>query len=144
MIKPIINLLRSIWTNIRSEKEKRKRKSRGSVLLKAQLCAFLRFSRDLYSHSSTCSNQFDRTTPRSHRRTRSFSPSVNAMAFWWTLIVLGFAYAICRLLLMLIPPNVPSIEVDASDGDKFIPLSFYLYIWMLLNSLALPLLSASV
>lgn len=37
------------------------------------------------------------------------------MAFWWPLIVLGFAYAICRFLLMLIPPNVPSIDVDASD-----------------------------
>ncbi|KAL6186055.1 hypothetical protein ACLB2K_042177 [Fragaria x ananassa] len=37
------------------------------------------------------------------------------MAFWWPLIVLAFAYAICRFLLMLIPPNVPSIEVDASD-----------------------------
>ncbi|PRQ39410.1 putative aldehyde dehydrogenase (NAD(+)) [Rosa chinensis] len=37
------------------------------------------------------------------------------MAFWWPLIVLAFAYAICRFLLMLIPPNVPSIQVDASD-----------------------------
>lgn len=37
------------------------------------------------------------------------------MGFWWPLLVLGFAFAICRLLLMLIPPNVPSIEVDASD-----------------------------
>lgn len=37
------------------------------------------------------------------------------MAFWWPLIVLGFAFAICRFLLMLIPPNVPSIEVDSSD-----------------------------
>ncbi|GAV70861.1 Aldedh domain-containing protein [Cephalotus follicularis] len=37
------------------------------------------------------------------------------MPFLWPLIVLGFAYAICRFLLMLIPPNVPSIEVDASD-----------------------------
>ncbi|GLT32620.1 hypothetical protein SLA2020_072740 [Shorea laevis] len=37
------------------------------------------------------------------------------MAFWWTLIVIPFAYAICRFLLMLIPPNVPSIDVDASD-----------------------------
>ncbi|KAL5541966.1 hypothetical protein UlMin_009676 [Ulmus minor] len=37
------------------------------------------------------------------------------MAFWWPLIVLAVAYAICRFLLMLIPPNVPSIEVDASD-----------------------------
>ena len=55
---------------------------------------------------------------------------MNAMAFWWTLLVIGFAYAICRLLLMLIPPNVPSIEVDASDGDKFNPLSFSLYIRM--------------
>lgn len=38
------------------------------------------------------------------------------MAFWWPIIVLAFAYAICRFLLMLIPPNVPSIDVDASDG----------------------------
>ncbi|KAK9724939.1 hypothetical protein RND81_05G110500 [Saponaria officinalis] len=37
------------------------------------------------------------------------------MAFWWPLIVLGFAYAICKFLLMLIPPNVPSIDVDVSD-----------------------------
>ncbi|CAH9104208.1 unnamed protein product [Cuscuta europaea] len=37
------------------------------------------------------------------------------MAFWWPLIVLAFAFAICRLLLMLIPPNVPSIAVDTSD-----------------------------
>ncbi|KAB1213844.1 Aldehyde dehydrogenase 22A1 [Morella rubra] len=37
------------------------------------------------------------------------------MAFWWPLLVLAFAYAICRFLFMLIPPNVPSIEVDASD-----------------------------
>lgn len=37
------------------------------------------------------------------------------MAFWWPLLVLGFAYAICKFLFMLIPPNVPSIEVDASD-----------------------------
>ncbi|KAJ8767465.1 hypothetical protein K2173_017509 [Erythroxylum novogranatense] len=37
------------------------------------------------------------------------------MAFWWPLIVLALAYAICRFLLMLIPPNVPSIDVDTSD-----------------------------
>ncbi|KAJ0035436.1 hypothetical protein Pint_24358 [Pistacia integerrima] len=37
------------------------------------------------------------------------------MEFWWSLIVLAFAYAICRFLFMLIPPNVPSIDVDASD-----------------------------
>nr|AIL24124.1 betaine aldehyde dehydrogenase 2 [Tamarix hispida] len=37
------------------------------------------------------------------------------MAFWWPLLVLGFAYSICRFLLMLIPPNVPSIDVDTSD-----------------------------
>ncbi|KAK6254399.1 hypothetical protein QUC31_016136 [Theobroma cacao] len=40
------------------------------------------------------------------------------MAFWWPIIVLAFAYAICRFLLMLIPPNVPSIDVDASDVDE--------------------------
>ncbi|KAJ9699785.1 hypothetical protein PVL29_005585 [Vitis rotundifolia] len=37
------------------------------------------------------------------------------MAFWWPLLVLGFAFALCRFLLMLIPPNVPSIDVDVSD-----------------------------
>ncbi|KAJ1699251.1 hypothetical protein LUZ63_007763 [Rhynchospora breviuscula] len=37
------------------------------------------------------------------------------MAIWWPLFVLGIAYALCRFLLMLIPPSVPSIEVDASD-----------------------------
>ncbi|KMZ68070.1 putative Aldehyde dehydrogenase [Zostera marina] len=37
------------------------------------------------------------------------------MAFWFPLIVLGLAYAVCRFLLMLIPPNIASIEVDASD-----------------------------
>ncbi|MCL7030055.1 hypothetical protein MKW94_009184 [Papaver nudicaule] len=37
------------------------------------------------------------------------------MAFWWPLIVLGFAFLICKLLLMLIPPNVPSIDVYAAD-----------------------------
>jgi hypothetical protein len=39
-----------------------------------------------------------------------------AMAFWWPLLVLAAAYALCRLLLLLIPPTVPSIDVDASDG----------------------------
>lgn len=29
--------------------------------------------------------------------------------------MLAFAFAICKFLLMLIPPNVPSIDVDASD-----------------------------
>ncbi|XP_065863809.1 aldehyde dehydrogenase 22A1 [Euphorbia lathyris] len=37
------------------------------------------------------------------------------MAFWWPLIVIAFAYGICRFLLMLIPLNVPSIDVDSSD-----------------------------
>ncbi|XP_074281557.1 aldehyde dehydrogenase 22A1 [Silene latifolia] len=37
------------------------------------------------------------------------------MAFWWPFLVLGLAYAICKFLLMLIPPNVPSIDVDVSD-----------------------------
>ncbi|XP_008810296.1 aldehyde dehydrogenase 22A1-like [Phoenix dactylifera] len=37
------------------------------------------------------------------------------MGFWWPLLVLGFVFAVCRFLLMLIPPSVPSIEVDASD-----------------------------
>ncbi|XP_078443207.1 aldehyde dehydrogenase 22A1 isoform X2 [Wolffia australiana] len=37
------------------------------------------------------------------------------MAFWWLFFVLGCSYLLCRFLIMLIPPNVPSIEVDASD-----------------------------
>ncbi|KAK8940346.1 Aldehyde dehydrogenase 22A1 [Platanthera guangdongensis] len=37
------------------------------------------------------------------------------MVFWWPFLILGVAFAICRLVLWLIPPNVPSIEVDASD-----------------------------
>ncbi|XP_027333464.1 aldehyde dehydrogenase 22A1-like isoform X2 [Abrus precatorius] len=37
------------------------------------------------------------------------------MAFWWPLLVLAFAYGLCRFLLMLIPPKVPSIDVDTSD-----------------------------
>ncbi|XP_062174635.1 aldehyde dehydrogenase 22A1 [Alnus glutinosa] len=37
------------------------------------------------------------------------------MAFWWPLLVLALAYVICRFLFKLIPPNVPSIDVDASD-----------------------------
>lgn len=45
----------------------------------------------------------------------SETESANRMAFWWPLLVLGFAFALCRFLLMLIPPNVPSIDVDASD-----------------------------
>ncbi|KAK9147058.1 hypothetical protein Sjap_006961 [Stephania japonica] len=37
------------------------------------------------------------------------------MAIWWPLFVLGFALVICKFLLMLVPPNVPSIDVDTSD-----------------------------
>ncbi|CAI0626285.1 unnamed protein product [Linum tenue] len=37
------------------------------------------------------------------------------MAFWWPLIVLALAYGLCRFLFMLIPVNVPSIDVDVSD-----------------------------
>ncbi|KAL5158060.1 Aldehyde dehydrogenase 22A1 [Glycine soja] len=37
------------------------------------------------------------------------------MAFWWPLLVLALAFAICKFLLILIPPKVPSIDVDASD-----------------------------
>ncbi|URE40340.1 Aldehyde dehydrogenase family [Musa troglodytarum] len=33
------------------------------------------------------------------------------MAFWWPLLVLGVAFVVCRFLLMLIPPSVPSIEI---------------------------------
>uniref|UniRef100_A0A0E0APJ1 Uncharacterized protein n=1 Tax=Oryza glumipatula TaxID=40148 RepID=A0A0E0APJ1_9ORYZ len=38
------------------------------------------------------------------------------MALWWPLLVLAAAYALCRILLFLIPPTVPSIDVDASDA----------------------------
>ncbi|CAD5322292.1 unnamed protein product [Arabidopsis thaliana] len=56
------------------------------------------------------------------------------MPFWWPLIVLAFAYAICKFLLMLIPPNVPSIDVDASDG-----ISFLLCLYQLLvSSMSIP------
>ncbi|EPS64037.1 hypothetical protein M569_10743, partial [Genlisea aurea] len=37
------------------------------------------------------------------------------MSFWWPLLVVAFAFAICKFLLMFIPSNVPSIDVDASD-----------------------------
>nr|KYP40479.1 Aldehyde dehydrogenase 22A1 [Cajanus cajan] len=37
------------------------------------------------------------------------------MAFWWPLLVLALAFAIGKFLLILIPPKVPSIDVDASD-----------------------------
>lgn len=56
--------------------------------------------------------------------------SANRMAFWWPLLVLGFAFALCRFLLMLIPPNVPSIDVDASDvlDDGKTKENSYIYI----------------
>jgi hypothetical protein len=44
------------------------------------------------------------------------APQSPAMALWWPLLVLAAAYALCRILLFLIPPTVPSIDVDASDG----------------------------
>ncbi|TXG71595.1 hypothetical protein EZV62_000174 [Acer yangbiense] len=50
------------------------------------------------------------------------------MAFWWPLIVLALAYAICRFLLMLIPPNVPSIDVDASDIGNQSQENSFIYI----------------
>lgn len=46
------------------------------------------------------------------------------MAFWWPLLVIAFAFAICKLLLLLIPPNVPSIDVDASDGKRLCSSSY--------------------
>lgn len=46
------------------------------------------------------------------------------MAFLWMLMVLAFAYVICKFLLMLIPPNVPSIDVDASDGTLILLFVF--------------------
>ncbi|KAL5700292.1 hypothetical protein ACHQM5_025752 [Ranunculus cassubicifolius] len=41
------------------------------------------------------------------------------MGFWFAIVVIGVAYGVCKFLLMLIPPNVPSIDVDVSDvlGD---------------------------
>lgn len=57
----------------------------------------------------------------------SETESANRMAFWWPLLVLGFAFALCRFLLMLIPPNVPSIDVDASDGtDLYVAPCIYM------------------
>lgn len=50
-----------------------------------------------------------------------FSAGTLAMAFWWPLLVLAAAYALCRILLLLIPPTVPSIDVDASDGTPLSP-----------------------
>lgn len=50
------------------------------------------------------------------------------MAFWWPLLVLAFAYAICRFLFMLIPPNVPSIDVDVSEGTLSLCLSLALFL----------------
>ncbi|KAI3911758.1 hypothetical protein MKX01_029519 [Papaver californicum] len=40
------------------------------------------------------------------------------MAFWWPLIVLGFAFLICKLLIMLIPPNVKEHVADARKAQK--------------------------
>lgn len=59
------------------------------------------------------------------------------MAFWWPLLVLALAYAFCRFLLMLIPPSVPSIEVDASDGTycSFPPFRFPFFFLFCLCSL---------
>lgn len=37
------------------------------------------------------------------------------MELWWAMLVIGSAIALCRLLLMLIPPVVPAMDVDASD-----------------------------
>ncbi|KAL0414825.1 UNVERIFIED_CONTAM: Aldehyde dehydrogenase 22A1 [Sesamum radiatum] len=37
------------------------------------------------------------------------------MAFWFLLVVVAFAFAICKVLFMFIPSNVPSIDVDTSD-----------------------------
>lgn len=55
------------------------------------------------------------------RKRKSETESANRMAFWWPVLVLGFAFALCRFLLMLIPPNVPSIDVDTSDGTDLYP-----------------------
>lgn len=54
------------------------------------------------------------------------------MAFWWPLLVLALAYGLCRFLLMLIPPSVPSIEVDASDGNDFTDQRLLFVDWTLL------------
>jgi hypothetical protein len=61
------------------------------------------------------------------------------MALWWPLLVLAAAYALCRLLLFLIPPTVPSVDVDASDGTAshlilLIPLLLLLLLLLLTHS----------
>jgi len=56
------------------------------------------------------------------------------MAFWWPLLVLAAAYALCRLLLFLIPPTVPSIDVDASDGTAPILFLSHLHLIHIFNS----------
>jgi hypothetical protein len=68
------------------------------------------------------------------------------MAFWWPLLVLAAAYALCRLLLFLIPPTVPSIDVDASDGTApFYPIPILLihavrsYLLVLSEGLLVPI-----
>lgn len=65
--------------------------------------------------------------------TDSRSPRLR-MAFWWPLLVLALAYGFCRFLLMLIPPSVPSIEVDASDGmycSFLLSVSFFSFFFCL-------------
>ncbi|XP_057856064.2 aldehyde dehydrogenase 22A1 [Cryptomeria japonica] len=37
------------------------------------------------------------------------------MELWWFALVICCAFALCKFLLMLIPPVVPAIDVDASD-----------------------------
>ncbi|KAJ0046953.1 hypothetical protein Pint_05597 [Pistacia integerrima] len=59
----------------------------------------------------------------------SLTRTIQTRAFWWPLIVLAFAYAICRFLFMLIPPIVPSIDVNASEGSPFyLELSLFLFL----------------
>lgn len=54
------------------------------------------------------------------------------MAFWWILTVVALAYVICKFLLMLIPPNVPSIDVDASDGNTSSLKNLFMFVLLLL------------
>lgn len=60
------------------------------------------------------------------------SESRYTMAFWWILTVVALAYVICKFLLMLIPPNVPSIDVDASDGNTSSLKNLFMFVLLLL------------
>lgn len=95
-------------------------------LLKQWLFSIDRNSNEGRCHRCVLWNCADTIRNPSSRNPRVFVTAfpcyvnLTKMAFWWPLLVLGLAFAVCKLLFMLIPPNVPSIEVDASDST---PLS---------------------